>query len=327
MNRTTVESVAVVVALTDPATPALRSRLARFADEVGPLGEVLLVDASGTSAGQEAAQNLANVRVISRPVGRLAPVLWRDGLLATDAALVALTTAQMTPRPGWLSALKDQLVLTNAAGVGGPIEPGLGLSRTDQAVALLRYSSYFPAINEAFLHIDPPGDNALYPRDCLMDVESAWINGFWEVVVHKALRDRGETLVMAESAVVTFEGGIGLRSMTRQRLRHAMRFGSGRSRGLGPLARLGRVVAAPLVPPLLCVRIARSLRERKMGRRPWLPALPRLIWLASAWAIGEAAGTLFPGSEPKFVIQKPVPATHLKSRSPGQLRTYKNVNP
>ena len=290
MSRPSVESQAIVVALTDPATPALGERLARFAEEAGPRGKVLLVDASGRPEGAELAGHFGNVRVIHRPAGRLAPLLWRDGLLATDADLVALTTARMIPRPGWLAGLKAKLRETGAAGVGGPIEPGSRLSDADRAVALLRYSRYFPTLPESS-RIDPPGDNALYRRDRLMEVESAWIDGFWEVDVHRALRDRGETLAMAGSAVVTFEGGIGLLPMVRQRWRHARRYGAGRSKGLGTMARLARVIAAPLVPPLLCGRIVVALRSRGMALIPWLGSLPSLLVLSSSWAIGEAIGT------------------------------------
>jgi hypothetical protein len=289
------ESQAIVVALTDPATPTLAKGLARFADEAGPLGEVLLVDASGRSNCAEIAGQFSNVRVIPRPVGRLAPLLWRDGLLASDADLVAFTTAQMIPRPGWLEALKAALRETGAAGVGGPIEPGSRLSSTDRAVALVRYSGYFPPLPGS-PPIGPPGDNALYRRERLMEVESAWVDGFWEVDVHHALRDRGDTFAMADSAVVCFEGGIGLRSMVRQRVRHARRYGAGRSQGLATTARLARVLASPLVPPLLCGRIVRALRARGMALRPWLGSLPSLLVLASSWAIGEAVGTWFGGS-------------------------------
>lgn len=294
MNSPTLKSVAVVVALTDPATLAFGARLARFAEEVGPSGEVLLVDASGSPESARLVEGWKNVRLLSAPAGRLAPHLWRDGLIATNAEIIAFTTAHMTPCLGWLSALKAQLLRTDAAGVGGPIAPGSNLSATDRAVALLRYANYFPEASSSTLDkTDPPGDNALYHRELLMAVEPAWLEGFWEVGVHEALRNRGETLSMAASAVVTFEGGVGLASMIRQRLRHGWRYGAGRSRGLSLPVRLARVVATPLVPPLLCGRILRVLRARKMALRPWAPALPGLVLLAVAWAAGEALGTLF----------------------------------
>jgi hypothetical protein len=287
MNR---ESLAIVVALTDPPKD-LGASLARFAEEAGPPGQVLLVDASGSTEGVNLAERFANVRVIPRPVGRLAPSLWRDGLLATDADLVAFTTAQMMPTRGWIEALKARMQETGSAGVGGPIEPGPGLSGTDQAVALLRYANYFPPLPDPS-RIDPPGDNALYRRSCLMAVESSWLDGFWEVEVHKALRLRGESLAMADRAVVTFLGGVGLASMVAQRFRHARRYAVGRSIGLGPMARLARILGSPLVPPLLCGRIVKALRARGMSPAPWIMALPALALLATAWAIGEAVGTL-----------------------------------
>jgi hypothetical protein len=364
MNRSPDESLAIVVALTDPALPHLGEALARFAEEAGPFGKVLVVDASGGLEGAELAERFANVRVIPRPVCRLAPSLWRDGLLATDADLVAFTTAQMVPGPGWIDALKARMRETGAAGVGGPIEPGPGLGATDKAVALLRYANYFPTSSplppgegpgvrglaspmardhiscraglampmthdsqgqpcptgrpsllkrhrrsddphprplsrgergdrREASRIDPPGDNALYRRDRLMAIETNWLDGFWEVEVHKALRDRGESLAMAHQAVVSFVGGVGLASMAAQRFRHARHYGVGRSTGLTIMARLARAATAPLVPPLLCLRIARALRVRRMALAPWLPALLPLVGLAWCWAIGEAVGTLF----------------------------------
>jgi hypothetical protein len=290
MNRPKVETVAIVVALTDPVGPGFEARLARFADEAGPHGEVLVVDGSGTGTSEWLAERFTNVRVIPSHSCLLAPQLWRVGLLATDARLVALATAQMKPRTGWFAALRDRLDQSGAAGVGGPIEPGNHLSITDRAVALLRYANDFPPLHRS-KPIDPPGDNSLYRRDSLMACESAWLHGFWEVEVHQALRERGETLALADSAVVTFEGGTGLISMFRQRIRHSRRYGAWRSQEMGSMARLARVTACPLVPPLLLIRIIKILRAREMPLTPWLPALPCLMALASAWAIGEAVGT------------------------------------
>jgi hypothetical protein len=277
--------VAVVVARTDP-TPTTGASLARFADEVGPIGQAVLVD----SSGQDLPGLDPRVRVIRRPPGRLAPELWRDGLLATDSPLVAFSTAQMIPCRGWLTAMTDRLRSAGSAGVGGPIEPGKDLSATDRAVALLRYSGYFPPLPGPS-RVDPPGDNALYRRDRLMEVESSWADGFWEVEVHRALRDRGANLSMADSAVVTFGGGVDLSTMIRHRWAHARRYGAGRSMGLGTMARLARLAAFPMVPPLLFGRIMAAIRARGMALGPWLPALPGLAIMTSAWAMGEAVGT------------------------------------
>lgn len=301
--------LAIIVALTGPAGPGLAENLARFAEEAGPRGEVVVVASGSTGIIPK-----GGARVIGRPVGRLAPELWRDGLLETDSTLVAFTTARMRPRPGWLAALRDRIEATGAAGVGGPIAPGAGLSGVDRAVALLRYANYFPPLPNQSA-IEPPGDNALYRRDRLMRVRSSWRDGFWETEVHRALRDQGESLAMAEGAVVAFLGGDGLRAMIGQRFRHARRYAIGRSSGLGPAARSIRVATSPLVPPLLGWRIARTLRERDIDLRPWLAAGPAWLALATIWAIGEALGTWAGG--PVATPEPERPNTNLPFRKAG----------
>jgi hypothetical protein len=296
MKGPTSGPLAIIVAMTEPATPAFFVRLERFAEEAGPLGEVIVVDGSGTPGVEDLTRNFTNVRVLSRPPGRLAPLLWRDGLIATDLPLIAFTNFQMLVCRGWRDALVDRLRESNVAGVGGPIEPGPLLSKTDRAVALLRYSSYFPPL-PASAKAEPPGDNALYRRECLEGVEDSWIDGFWEVEVHRALRVRGETLAMADRAIATFEGGSRLLAMAGQRVRHARRYAAGRSVGLTRFARLLRVVVSPMVPPLLCGRIVQHLHSRGMSLAPWIKSLPGLMLLASAWAFGEVVGS-WQGSSP-----------------------------
>ncbi len=149
---------------------------------------------------------LPRVQVLRRPPGRLAPELWRDGLDATDAPLVAFSTAQMVPASGWLSALLDRLDETGAAVVGGPIEPASGLSAADRALYLLRYVNYLRPLPESGA-VEPPGDNALYRRDRLRGLDAVWEDGFWEVEVHRRLRARGERLAMANEAAVEFRRG------------------------------------------------------------------------------------------------------------------------
>jgi hypothetical protein len=215
------------------------------------------------------------------------PELWRDGLRATTAPLVAFTTAQMVPRPGWLAALLATLDATGAAAVGGPIAPAPGLTTIGRATFLHRFARALPPVVGA---IDPPGDNSLYRRDRLVGLESLWADGFWEVPILRALRDRGESTAIAPEAVVEFVGGTGLSPLLRQRLEHARRYGASRSLGRGPAHRLARTAAAPLVPPVLVARALSALRSRRLPVAPWAAAMPGLGLLAATWALGELAG-------------------------------------
>jgi hypothetical protein len=295
------DRVAVIVASIDARATVVAS-LARFREEVAGRGEVVLVDASRDGTAEMAAQHFPDLHVIRCDYGRLAPELWAEGLRATDAPLVAFSTAAMAPRPGWLGSLVDRLESTGAAAVGGPIEPVRLLSATDRAVYLLRYVRYLRPLPESGMP-EPPGDNALYRRDRLMSLvdplspsrvqdapSGLWHRGFWEVEVHRALRDRGERIVMAPEAVVEFLGGSHLPSTLRQRLAHARHYGSSRARGRGLGYRVVRSVASPAVPAVLLGRIAGALRGRSRPFLPWMPALPSLALLLLSWSIGEAAG-------------------------------------
>jgi hypothetical protein len=220
---------------------------------------------------------------VTSPQARLVPELWREGLRAVDADLVAFSTTQMVPRVGWLRALVGRLDESAAWGVGGAIAAGHPLGAVDRAVYLQRFLNYGPGMA---LPARPSGENALYRRDRLAEVEDAWSEGFWEAEVHRRLEGRGATWAAEPSAVVDYAGSTRLGEIARQRVAHARRFGAGR----GLVARLVRGMAAPVVPAVLLGRAGRGLVRRRMDLGPWLGALPSFLVIAGAWAAGEALG-------------------------------------
>ncbi len=310
MNASPGKDITIVVASIN-ALATLHDSLAGFLAEAGERGDVVLVDASNDGTAEEAARAFPEVRVIRRLPGSLVPELWRDGLESNETPLVAFSTAQMRPNAGWLKTLCDGLEGSDAAGVGGSIAPGEGLSRTDQAMYLLRYANYLPPVPVS-ARFEPPGDNALYRRERLHGLEACWRRGFWEVDLHRRLRRRGEALATAPEATMTFLGHTDLVSSLRQRLAHARNYGAGRAEGRDWAYRFARLVVAPAVPWLLLLRIIRSLRRRNVALGPWLPAFPQLGLILVVWALGEALGACFgpPPSrsdrEPLSLIRQPL---------------------
>jgi hypothetical protein len=287
--------VAIIVASVD-ALATVAESLGGFLREVGTLGEVLLVDASRDGTAEEVARMFPAVRVLRRPRGALVPELWRDGLLAAPGAqFVAFSTAQMVPRPGWLSALFEGLG-GEAVATGGPIAPGGSLGAFDFAVALHRYGSYWPPLAGPH-HPEPPGDNALYRRDSLENLSSVWERGFWEVEVHRALRARGQAIGWSDRAVVEYRGGDRIRPTLARRFSHARRYGSGRALGRSVGYRLARTILAPAIPALLGVRAIRTLRRHPEARPKMVAALAALVPILTAWAMGETIG-LWRGAAP-----------------------------
>jgi hypothetical protein len=287
------KKLAVILASVD-AAGTFRGNLQRWCQELDGHGEVLVVDSSRDGTADEIAASFPRVRVLRREPGWLAPELWRDGLEATDAPLVAISTTRMSPAPGWRRAMLETLEATGAAVVGGPIEPSgsYGRDHVSMAIYLLRYINYLPPLIDPD-RIDPPGDNAVYVRDRLDGLEALWAEGFWEVEIHRALRMRGESAVMAcGAAVVHTEEGRFL-PLLPQRHAHARHYGASRARRFGTADRLVRIAMSPLVPAVLLSRIIAALSARGQSLSRWMPALPYLLPLLAAWSLGEACGMYF----------------------------------
>ena len=116
------------------------------------------------------------------------PEQWRDGIDGADGEIVCLTISVMRPAPGWLDTAWR--LSREADGVGGAIEPGDDLRLRDWAEYFCRYARDmlpFPARET----VDFPGDNAVYTRDALAATHDVYRDGFWELEVNRALRERG----------------------------------------------------------------------------------------------------------------------------------------
>ena len=290
-------AVSVIVALTE-LSPRVAESLAGFAREAHSVdGELLVVD--GSLGGIETVILPSDSRVLAAEPGSLVPSLWRDGLLAVQAPIVAISSATMIPRSGWLRALLHNLEGSERAGVGGSIEPGQGLSALDSAVYLARYLNYFRPSADA----SPAGENVLYRRHRLMAVAETWKSGFWEAEVHEHLRMLGDDFGLEPSAVLEYSGGAQFASTLNRRFRHALRYGATRPQG-----KWGRwqALASPALPALLAWRIAQKFG--RVGIPPGLRMGAAFPWLALviAWSLGEGCGSgLGPLRESNVTTCKP----------------------
>jgi predicted dehydrogenase len=285
MNR----PLALILATPDHG-PDPSESVRAFLDELDEKDRIWVVGPIAKDVNHSCADS--RVSVLPHPPEALVPDLWRAGLDASTEPLVAFSTAGMAPNPGWRRVLVSALTHSGASAVGGPIAPATHLPGTDRAVYLHRYARYWPPVN-ASAPPGPPGENALYVREHLHGLEPLSRPGFWEVEVLRALQSSGHSILFEPSAVVTYTGGSQFKRLLPTRFRHARRFGAWRSQGQGGLTRYRMLARTPLVPALLIGRAWNSIRRQREPWRPWSSALPQLTALASTWAVGEAAGTLF----------------------------------
>ena len=152
----------------------------------------------------------------------------------------------------------------------------------------LRYSNYIeerwragPTTGEI------AGDNAMYRRSDLLTAGSS-AAGFWELEVHPQLRRAGLSLVAVAGATAVLMDAPHPSRAVRERFDHGCHFGA--SRVTSPAMRARLIAAAPAVPVVLLMRIARRVWPYPRYRRRFVRALPWLCLFLMAWALGEGVG-------------------------------------
>lgn len=254
-----------------------------LAGQVGDGIEVILVEDRDSGAGP------AWVRRIVR-VGGLVPELWAEGLRHASGGLVGLLASTVVPDPDWVARTLE-LHSDDGAAVGGAIEPGHGLRVVDWAVYFCRYAPYMlPLAGNP--HLEIPGDNASYRADVLASYQPLYEHGFWEPAVHRAMRADGHQLRMSPERVVRHQAGATARGFCRQRFSHGRAHGRRRSTRPGPSQILRAVVSAPLVPPLLTLRAARTVVGKRRLHWRFACAAPFVLAFSCSWAAGELLGAL-----------------------------------
>lgn len=236
-----------------------------------------------------------DVRYIERPAGTLTPVLWGAGASVARGRVVAFTSTQMLLARGWGGSLNHAL-RDNIVGVAGAIGLAPDAGGATAALYFVRFSAFLPESHRtgATTLRDIPGDNAAYLRAAVLRHEDLLAEGFWEVEFHRRFERDGLRLSLVQGAEATMMAPVDFVAAARQRFAHAASFGDSRVGRHGES--VGRVVlAAPIVPFLLVLRIGRRVLPHARYRLPFFVSLPWLLGLSVAWAAGEAVGAVRAG--------------------------------
>lgn len=219
--------------------------------------------------------------------GASVPELWRDGIDRTRGDVVALTISPMLPAANWIETIRAEQ--REHGVVAGAIEPGRGLRPSDWAEYFCRYARDMLPF-QPHQSLDIPGDNCAYRRDLLDRARDTYRDGFWEPVVNRRLADSGEELWQSPRLVVQQGRSAGIRAFARQRVKHGRAHGRKRGARFTPARNLIGVLASPIVPALITVRILREAFARRRHRVAALASLPLIFLFNAAWAAGEAVG-------------------------------------
>lgn len=213
------------------------------------------------------------------------------GLAAATGSVVAILEDRGQPRPDWAAtAMRLHDTLPNGV-IGGAIDchPASGLLNWAVWVTDLgRYGRPLDAGPVRWVS----DVNITYKRAAIEATRALWKDRYHEPVVNWHLLAGGDPLVLTDELVVTHRRPKAhLAELIPERFHWGRLFGSMRGQRLPLAARLGYVLASPVIPPLLWVRHGLRQRRKGSGAR-YVAALPYVMLLTTVWTIGESWGTL-----------------------------------
>jgi len=234
--------------------------------------------------------------------GSPVPMRRMRGIEAAGTELIALLEDSSVPGPRWFAAIRSAFEADNVAAVGGPVTIADNIGHRQQALGCCEFGRYHPSLvrdlacgrrdeGASTFAVDRlPGNNIAYRRSDLHAVAESR-DALNETAVNAALRAAGHALVVDLNMAVDYRpcGGQGTRWIDRYR--HGRLYGGDQAAGKS-LARRGIALIKALMLPL--VLSGRSLRRMTVAVpvRAWCKVGASVCWLESAWAAGEAVGTL-----------------------------------
>ncbi len=210
------------------------------------------------------------------------------GVDAAQGQIIALVEDHGVAERDWAACMMEAHH-ESFAGIGGPIENGIGRP-LNWAIYFCDFVQYHRPV--AAGNTDAISDaNVAYKRAALQSMRPVWVEMFNELTVNSHLRSRGQTLGMSPLPVV---------KQQRQRLRAGAAlkerfiwgrsYGAARVRGATISRRLALTAIGPLIPLLLLMRIVITVLRKRCLLGALARGLPFTVALTMAWGCGEMAG-------------------------------------
>lgn len=228
------------------------------------------------------------LRVLTGAAGALIPELWRDGILAAGADIVATLTAHCVPDADWLDVACG-LDMIGLAGIGGLIVNAPDSDAVGAAIHLLRYHAFATAKAPREVR-EIAADNALYLRAEILACTHLLPHGFWEPAFHARFRQKGLGLELHPALVVSHANRYTPRQFMSQRRRHGCHFGQSRALAAAPARRWLMLATSPAAFPVFAIKLTRAVWQGPGLRRGWLRAAPWLYLFMANWSWGEMRG-------------------------------------
>lgn len=233
--------------------------------------------------------------------GQPVPLRRQRGVLAAQGTFVALLEDTTLPEPGWLEAACDAFTNARIAAVAGPIHIEPNLPARYQALACTEYGRYHAALfprlglgeaNGGMQNVSRlPGNHLAYRRALLLDILASGTRGLIEGEVNEIMKSRGHWLAYQPRMAACYAAADSHGASLATRMQHGRLYASQRAASVGWVGRLVLFAKALLLPAVLSVRGLGSML-RVVKPMAWAGTALWIVLMESAWAWGEAVGTL-----------------------------------
>ncbi len=250
--------------------------------------EILVVDRVGEALRREVAGRFPSVLVLAAPVDTSIPDLRALAFEAATAPVVAVIEDHVIVPPGWARAHLE----AHARGeqvVGGAVENAATERLVDWAAFLCEYHHLIPPLPAGPVP-GITGNNTSYDRELLLAHREAWRAGRWEDHLHAAMQRGGVVLVSHPEIRVGHKKHYSVGEYLSQRYLYSRAWAGVRASGTPVAARFVAGAARVALPPVLYLRIVRTIWNKGRHRRELLRSLPLLALFALGWAAGEMVG-------------------------------------
>lgn len=250
--------------------------------------EILVVDRVGEALRREVAARFPSVLILAAPVDTTIPDLRALAFEAATAPVVAVIEDHVIVPSGWARAHLE----AHARGeqvVGGAVENAATERLVDWAAFLCEYHHLIPPLPTGPVP-GITGNNTSYDRTLLMTYRDTWREGRWEDHLHEAMRRDGVTLHSHPEIRVGHKKHYSVGEYLSQRFLYSRAWAGIRSREAPAVVRFVAGAARVVLPPVLYLRIVRTVWRTGHHRRELLRSLPLLALFALGWALGEMVG-------------------------------------
>jgi hypothetical protein len=222
------------------------------------------------------------------------PLRRRRGVMAAKGDIVAVLEDTSWPEEGWCAAVKAVFTDPETVAAGGPVRIATTLESRCQALGWSEYGAFAPkgTRHNRMIRTDRvPGNNMAFRRSELLEVPCKEADGLIEGSVCARLSAQGCQILYVPRMLVTLSACDQRNVSLATRLHHGRIYAASRLKGMGWSAKLLHLAKTTLLPIVLTARTVSAMNAVSRSS----VSFPVLIWvslMASAWALGEAVGSV-----------------------------------